>query len=217
MRTRSYVLGGVAAVALTAGSVTAVAASGIPVHSNAYGMDRVAVRNCAAPTTLAGARVTVMLGDMGGPMMKGSMMSGSGMRGYGGSMMGGPSRGMMSGGAMMSRATGWMMVHAVPQRVAAGTVSLVAVNHGGRIHELVVLPLAAGAAVGTRTIGADNTVDEAGNLGEASRSCGAGSGRGIAAGSAGWITMTLKPGRYELVCNRPGHYAAGMYTELDVT
>ncbi len=29
--------------------------------------------------------------------------------------------------------------------------------------------------------------------------------------------MTLQPGRYELVCNFPGHYTAGMYTELDVT
>jgi len=27
----------------------------------------------------------------------------------------------------------------------------------------------------------------------------------------------LAAGRYELLCNLPGHYAAGMYTELDVT
>ncbi len=40
-------------------------------------------------------------------------------------------------------------------------------------------------------------------------------GDGIAVGAAGWVT--LEPGRYELVCNLPGHYAAGMYNELDVS
>ena len=30
------------------------------------------------------------------------------------------------------------------------------------------------------------------------------------------MTLALKPGRYELVCNLPGHYAAGMHGELDV-
>ncbi|MGV8964931.1 MAG: sulfocyanin-like copper-binding protein [Cellulomonas sp.] len=29
--------------------------------------------------------------------------------------------------------------------------------------------------------------------------------------------MTLAPGHYELICNLPGHYAAGMYTELTVS
>ena len=29
-------------------------------------------------------------------------------------------------------------------------------------------------------------------------------------------TVTLTPGRYELLCNIAGHYGAGMYTELDV-
>jgi uncharacterized cupredoxin-like copper-binding protein len=28
--------------------------------------------------------------------------------------------------------------------------------------------------------------------------------------------MTLKPGRYELVCDEPWHYAAGMFTVLTV-
>jgi uncharacterized cupredoxin-like copper-binding protein len=31
------------------------------------------------------------------------------------------------------------------------------------------------------------------------------------------VTVTLAPGHYELVCNLPGHYTAGMYTQLDVT
>jgi uncharacterized cupredoxin-like copper-binding protein len=33
----------------------------------------------------------------------------------------------------------------------------------------------------------------------------------------GWVTVTLAPGRYELVCNLPGHYVSGMYGELTVT
>ena len=30
------------------------------------------------------------------------------------------------------------------------------------------------------------------------------------------MTLTLRAGRYELLCNEPGHYAAGMFTEFDV-
>jgi uncharacterized cupredoxin-like copper-binding protein len=96
-------------------------------------------------------------------------------------------------------------------------VSLRVVNQGAATHELVVLPLPAGQRVGTRSVGTDGQVDERGSLGEASRSCGAGEGGGITAGATGWVTLSLRPGRYELVCNLPGHYAAGMYTELDVT
>ena len=163
--------------------------------------------SCTVPSSLPGQRVTAMLGDMGAGMMGG----------YADGMMNGNADGMMRGGSMMSGAAGWMVLHAVPQHVAAGTVTIVAYNHGSRTHELVVLPLAAGAAIGTRPVGTDNTVNETGSLGEASRSCGDGSGDGITAGSASWVTVTLKAGRYELVCNLPGHYAAGMYTELDVT
>lgn len=35
--------------------------------------------------------------------------------------------------------------------------------------------------------------------------------------TAGWTTLDLPAGRYELICNLPGHYAAGMYTELTVS
>ena len=200
MRTRAYVLAGAATVALTAGSVAVIAASGVPVHTNAVGMDQVAVRTCAAPASLPGQRVRVMLGDMG---PSGSMMSGYGpmMGGYRGSMIG----------------SGRMMLRAYPQTVRAGTVSLVAVNHGTRTHELVVLPLAADAPVGTRVVAPDDTVAETGSVGEASSSCGRGAGDGIRAGATSWVTLTLAPGRYELLCNLPGHYAAGMYTALNVT
>ena len=47
--------------------------------------------------------------------------------------------------------------------------------------------------------------------------CAEGAGQGILPGTSGWVSITLEPGRYELVCNLPGHYAAGMYTQLTVT
>lgn len=40
---------------------------------------------------------------------------------------------------------------------------------------------------------------------------------GIDPGAIGWVTVDLPRGAYELVCNLPGHYAAGMYTELRVS
>ena len=116
---------------------------------------------------------------------------------------------MMGGGARMTLQTS-------TGTVPAGLVSLVAVNRGWRTHELVVLPLAAGQAAGRRPQGADGRVDEAGSLGEASASCAAGEGDGIAAGSTGWTTLRLAPGRYELVCNLRHHYADGMHRLLVV-
>ena len=70
---------------------------------------------------------------------------------------------------------------------------------------------------GSRPVSSDRAVDESAALGEASASCAAGAGDGIEAGSMGWVTLRLAPGRYELVCNRPGHYAHGMYAELVVS
>jgi uncharacterized cupredoxin-like copper-binding protein len=62
----------------------------------------------------------------------------------------------------------------------------------------------------------DAKTDEGGSLGEASNSCAAGTGDGIAPGASGWVTVTLPPGHYEVVCNLPGHYGAGMYAQLIV-
>ena len=54
-------------------------------------------------------------------------------------------------------------------------------------------------------------------LGDASNTDCACAGQGVVPGASGCMTITLPPGRYELVCNLPGHYAAGMYTQLTVT
>jgi len=135
---------------------------------------------------LPGSVVDVTLTNMGGAMM----------RGYG--------------------PGGMMRVLVNKDQVPAGAVSLRVANTGSLVHELVVLPLGAGAAVGDRPVGADGRVDETGSLGEASRTCGAGAGDGIDPGGIGWVTLQLPAGSYELICNLAGHYAAGMYTELTV-
>jgi uncharacterized cupredoxin-like copper-binding protein len=111
---------------------------------------------------------------------------------------------------------GTMRVVTNRQRVPAGKVSFRVGNAGTLVHELVILPLNSGAAVGQRPVGADNRVDEAGSLGEASSTCGEAAGDGTAPGTFSWVTVDLLPGDYELVCNLAGHYAAGMYTRLHV-
>ncbi len=101
--------------------------------------------------------------------------------------------------------------------VPHGIVSVLVTNDGSVPHEVVILPLAGAQVVGARPFGGDARVDEAGSLGEASRSGGQGEGEGIAPGAVGWVTLTLAPGRYELVCNLPGHSVSGMYGERTVT
>ena len=149
---------------------------------------RFSTLTCTAPPGLPGSTVTVTLADMGMTQM-------------------------MGGRAPLGTR---MLLRALPGTVPAGKVSLVAQNRGWRTHELVILPLAAGEQAGQRVPGTDGTVSEKGSLGEASRSCGAGAGDGIRAGTVSWTTLTLAPGRYELICNLPNHYADGMYQELQI-
>ena len=121
----------------------------------------------------------------------------------------GQGSGMMNGGGMRLSADNATAPH--------GTVSFLVTNSGSINHEMVVLPLLNSRAVGARPIGAGARIDETGSLGEASKTGGAGAGEGIVPGASGWVTVTLAPGQYELVCNLAGHYTAGMYTQLTVT
>ncbi|HEV7205222.1 MAG TPA: sulfocyanin-like copper-binding protein [Jatrophihabitans sp.] len=188
------------AVVLVAGAVVAVAGA-----TGAFRSDSSSTA-CSAPASLPGTVVTTRLMNMGGTGMHGSMMSG-GSVGMGGSAM------HQSQWPTWTR--GMMRLVTSVDTVPAGPVSIVAANLGTISHELVVLPLTGPA--GTRPVGADGKVSETGGLGEVSASCAAGAGDGIRAGSTGWVTLTLTPGRYELVCNLAGHYRAGMSAELDVT
>lgn len=194
---------GAAVFVLAATSTMAVAATTGAFDDHRAG--KTSGQSCAAPA-LPGALASVTLADMRD--MMGRTM---------------PDGGMMGGGPLMGQhdwprfRRGMMQVALTPASVSRGTVSLRVHNTGYLTHEVVVLPLAAGQTAGSRTPGSDGKVPETGSLGEASASCAAGTGDGIAAGSAGWVTLTLPAGHYEIVCNLPGHYAAGMYTELDVT
>lgn len=196
---RTLLMAGLAVVALAAASTVTVAAA-----TGAFSDHRGAptASRCGAPA-LPGAVVSVRLVDMRSMMRRTPMMGGHGP--------------MMSEHDWRWFRPGMMRVLAAPTTVRHGTVSLRVTNGGYLIHELVVLPLPPGQPVGSRAYGADGEVSEAGSLGEASASCAAGAGHGITAGSTGWVTLHLPAGRYEFVCNLPGHYAAGMYTEFDVT
>jgi uncharacterized cupredoxin-like copper-binding protein len=179
-------------VVLTVGSTLTLAAAtgGLTAH-RARQSTTSQPTSCATPA-LPGTTVDVTLSDMSA-MMRG------GQRGR------------------RSWQQGMMRVTANPSTAPHGTVSLRVTNFGVITHELLVLPLPAGQATGARPVGQDGTVAETGSLGEVSRNCADGAGDGIAPGASSWTTLTLPAGRYELVCNLPGHYAAGMYTELDVT
>ena len=177
----------VAAAILAAASVLAVAAAGGGFGRGMRSSNR--QLSCSVPA-LSGTVIDATLINMGGPMMGGS----------GNSVMGG-----------MMRLT---LDHST---VSHGQVSFLAINGGSVNHELMVLPLPTDQIVGTRPIGPDAKVDEAASLGEASNTCAQGSGDGIAPGASSWVTVTLPPGRYEIVCNLAGHYAAGMYAQLTVT
>ena len=225
-------VGGATAVVLAGGSAAAVAvASGSPSTGNNGGPATSIRAGSSTVPRLPGAVVDVRLTDMGSAMRARARRSG----GYG-PMMGGGYGPMMGGAQMMERGGGQMMTgsavgqmmgsgwrgrmmqvrlsrHSVP----AGTVSLRVSDVGVMTHELVVLPLAQGSRVGQRTGGSGGTVDEHGSVGEVSNNGGAGVGEGLHPGGAGWMTLHLRAGRYELVCNLPGHYAAGMFAELDVT
>jgi uncharacterized cupredoxin-like copper-binding protein len=94
----------------------------------------------------------------------------------------------------------------LPARAAvrAGRVTFVARNDGSMTHEFVVLrsdrragglPVKGGKAV------------ETGTRGELSQ---------IASGVSRRLTLTLRPGRYVLLCNLLGHYQAGQFAALRV-
>jgi uncharacterized cupredoxin-like copper-binding protein len=187
---RLIALSVLAVLVLAAASTLAIGAARRGFDTNNGTYRNAGQSTCTAPN-LSGTVVTVSLTNMGGPMMGGAGMGG-GVRG------------------------GMMRLTADAASVPHGTVSFVATNLGSINHEFVILTLPDNQIVGTRPQSGDGKVDETASIGEASNTCGSGAGDGIAPGASSWTTVTLSPGRYELVCNLPGHYAAGMYTQLTV-
>jgi uncharacterized cupredoxin-like copper-binding protein len=120
-----------------------------------------------------------------------------------------------AGGSMMGARPMMVTVRTKPGTAAAGQVSFVVHNQGALAHELVLLPLPADGP-GTRPTGPDGKIDEAQSLGEASKSCSSEAGDGIAPGATSWKTITLPVGHYELACDEPWHYSAGMFDVLTV-
>ena len=181
---------GVPGVAMMGGANrTGMMGGGTPVTGTGGGSMMTGRLSCTAPAPLPGKKVSVALADMG----------------------------MMASWTDPAPLGIPMRLRTSTTSVPAGQGSFVAQNLGRRTHELVIIPLAAGQSPGIRTPASDGKVPEVGSLGEASNPCGAGSGDGLTAGTTGWVTLTLAPGRYELVCNEANHYANGMWAELDVT
>jgi uncharacterized cupredoxin-like copper-binding protein len=180
-----------AAVALIAAAAVVFAITGAPATRLSTAGAGASAGRGSTPKAGAGAGtvVNVSVKDSGGPMGEG----------------GGP----LHGGAMSLKADRTTVPH--------GTVSFRVTNAGAVHHEMVILPLGNSKAVGARPFGGDARVDEAGSLGEVSRSDGGKNDSGIVPGTSGHVTLSLKPGQYELVCNVVGHYASGMFTKLTVT
>jgi uncharacterized cupredoxin-like copper-binding protein len=180
-----------AAVALVAAAAVVFAITGAPATRPPTPSAAAGADRASTPKAVAGAGtvVNISVKDSGGPMGEGS--------------------GALHAGAMSLKADRTTVRH--------GAVSFRVTNAGAVQHEMVILPLGISNSVGTRPFGGDARVDEAGSLGEVSRSDGGKADSGIVPGTSGHTTVSLKPGEYELVCNVVGHYASGMFTKLTVT
>ncbi len=107
----------------------------------------------------------------------------------------------------LSKAT--MGVKAMPDMAKAGVVTFKVTNNSkDTIHEMIVMQLDK-AGDPLPYIAAENRVDEdkSGDKGEVSE---------LDPGKSGALTVDLQPGKYLLICNVPGHYASGMWTEFTV-
>ncbi len=107
----------------------------------------------------------------------------------------------------LSKAT--MGIRATPASAPRGVVTFKVTNTSkDTIHEMIVMYLA-DPTKPLPYIEAEQRVDEdkAGDKGEVSE---------LDPGGTGTLTVNLQPGTYLLICNVPGHYAAGMWTEFTV-
>ncbi len=95
---------------------------------------------------------------------------------------------------------GDMWVKSDKASVKAGKVSFAVTNEGATTHGMAMALTPVKAQGGM--------LDDASLLGK---------GKDLAAGDSETIAVELKPGRYEIVCYIPGHYAAGQKLPFEVT
>lgn len=148
----------------------------------------------SAQSFAGGTVVNVKLWDKGPASM--SMMGKGMMRGMG--MMHGDGDGVSMG------------IHAAPSTIPAGKVTLDVTNVSNTfVHEMVISPVE-NTGQPLPYDASTQMVDEdaAGHLGEVAE---------LDPGKSGALTLTLKPGKYILYCNVPGHYALGMWTLINVS
>ena len=95
-----------------------------------------------------------------------------------------------------------------------GSVSFLVTNTADETHEFVVLqtdqPADSFPIVSFE--GETNRIDE-----EATGVVNVGETGDMEAGAVQMLTLDLPPGHYAVVCNLPGHYAAGMHQDFWVT
>ena len=90
-----------------------------------------------------------------------------------------------------------------PAAVASGPVTFNVSNAGKVEHEFVVLKTSKPAS----DLLKGGRADEAGNVGEIGS---------VKPGQTKALNLKLAAGHYALICNLPGHYAAGQYADLTV-
>jgi uncharacterized cupredoxin-like copper-binding protein len=97
---------------------------------------------------------------------------------------------------------GEMFVRPDVTQGAAGKVTFHVQNTGTLVHEMIV------GRVPIKGPLADGRMSEKTSVGEVAE---------LKPGAAGSVKLSLKPGRYVLFCNVPGHFAAGQHAAFTVT
>jgi len=123
-----------------------------------------------------------------------------------------PEKGKMMGLGMMAGNMNMAMmgISTDVKEVAAGDVTFEAANVSKDIvHEMIIAPVPAAGKPLPYDKETERVKEElAGSLGEVSE---------LDPGQKGALRVELKPGKYIIYCNIPGHYALGMWTTINVT
>lgn len=99
---------------------------------------------------------------------------------------------------------GEMFIRPRQVNAKAGKVTITATNTGSLVHEFIVLKTDRPAD----SLGQGITVSTPGLIKEI---------KAINPGKAKRMAVKLSPGHYVLLCNLPGHYAAGMHADMEAS